>query len=604
MLIIAAGLWAYHNGLQGPFILDDVESVAENPHIRHLWPVWEALTPPKGGATVAGRPIVNLSLAINYAVNGLQVAGYHAVNLAIHIAAGLVLFGVVRRTLLQPPLRPRFGQAAVPLALIVAVVWVVHPLQTESVTYIAQRAESIMGLFYLLTLYCVIRGAESDSPKLWYSLSVGSCLLGMASKEVMASAPLIVLLYDRAFIVGSFRKAWQRRRALYLGLGATWICLAYLVMSTEKFGATSAIAKSEGITWWAYLLTEPGVILHFLRLSVWPRPLCFDYLGWPVPGPWRSILPPAAVIVALLGATVWAWRTNSIPLGPGPVWGFPGAWFFLILAPTSSLFPMDSPAYEHHMYLPLAAVVAVLVLGVFEIGKRLFTRQQGVVLGSVASASAVVLLMFLTIRRNQDYNSWLTIWQDTVEKRPNNARAHNNLGVALARMGRVPEAILHYEQALRIWPDYVNAHNNLGLALAEQGEDQEAVEQYDQALRLRPDYALAHNNLASALMKQGRLQGAIEHYEQAMRLRPDIASGHYNLGNALLVAGRVQEAVAQYEQAVRLKPDFAVAHYNLAIALERLGRTAQAIQQYEEALRIRPDFVGAEDALARARGAQ
>jgi hypothetical protein len=166
LLVVAAGLLAYHNSFTGPFIYDDGPSIRENPTIHQLWPIWQALSPPHSGAiTVEGRPLINLSFAINYALGGYHVWGYHALNLTIHILAGLTLLGIVRRTLLQPRLRERFGAAANGLALATAVLWTVHPLQTESVTYIVQRAESMMGLFYLLTLYCFIRSAESPQPR-------------------------------------------------------------------------------------------------------------------------------------------------------------------------------------------------------------------------------------------------------------------------------------------------------------------------------------------------------------------------------------------------------------------------------------------------------
>jgi tetratricopeptide (TPR) repeat protein len=445
VLIIAAGLWAYHNSFQGPFIYDDVPNILENPTIRRVWPIWETFSLPRGSG-LTGRPIINLSLAVNYAVGGTRVWGYHALNLGIHILAGLTLFGIVRRTLLQPRLRGRFGAAANGLALITAVLWTVHPLQTESVTYIIQRCESMMGLFYLLTLYCFVRGAVSERPHLWYGLCVTACALGMACKEVMVSAPLMVLLYDRTFVAGSFRVAWQRHGRLLAALAATWVLLGYLAASGGSLGNVSRNAMIR-IGWGEYLLTELGVIFRYLQLSVWPHPLSFDYYGL-IARTWLSILPPALGMAILLTATVWAWKANS-------VWGFISAWFFLILAPTSSFFPLDSPMYEHRMYLSLAAVVTIAVVGVFEIGKRLFAKQQDVVLGCVVGGSVVVLFSFLTIQRNRDYNSVLTIWQDTVEKCPNNSRAHNNLGNALARTGKVEEAIAHYEQALRIEPSEV-----------------------------------------------------------------------------------------------------------------------------------------------------
>ncbi len=204
--IIVLAVWAaYANSLSTPFVFDDMKSIHENPTIRHLWPLADVLSPPNTATGAAGRPVVNLSLAINYALGGLEVRGYHVFNTLVHALAALTLFGVVRRTLLRPVLRERFGPAALPLSFAVALLWALHPLLTESVTCVVQRTESLMGLFYLLTLYGFIRAVDSPVPGRWEIFSVIACLLGMATKEVMVSAPLIVLLYDRTFVAGSFR---------------------------------------------------------------------------------------------------------------------------------------------------------------------------------------------------------------------------------------------------------------------------------------------------------------------------------------------------------------------------------------------------------------
>jgi tetratricopeptide (TPR) repeat protein len=628
LLIIAVGLVAYCNSFQGPFIFDDVRNILDNPTIHHVWPIWETLSPP-GWSGVTGRPIINLTLAVNYAFGGTRVWGYHALNLVIHILAGLTLFGIVRRTLLQPRLRGLFGAAANGLALTTAVLWTVHPLQTESVTYIVQRCESIMGLFYLLTLYGFIRGAVSQRPRLWYGLCVTACALGMASKEVMVSAPLMVLLYDRTFVSGSFRVAWRRHGRLLWALAATWVLLGYALASGGVFGNASHNPLIR-IGWGEYLLTEPGAIFHYLQLSVWPHPLCFDYYG-PVATTWLRILPPSLGMAILLAATAWAWRANS-------VWGFISAWFFLILAPTSSFLPLDSPMYEHRMYLPLAAVVAAVVLGAFALGQRLLNKQQGVVLGCVAGGAVVVLFTFLTIQRNGDYNSELTIWQDTVEKCPNNPRAHNNLGFLLERMGRIQDADWHYREAVRIYPDYIDAqnnfgsflsklgktkeavthfeaalrvnprdaeaHNNWGNALLQLRRTQDAIKHYNQALEIKPDYPEAHYNLGNALTQDEKTEDAVRHYEEAIRIKPDYAEAHNNLGNLLLRLNKVNDAMRYLEQALRISPDFAEAHYNLGIALAQAGRTPEAIEHLQQALRIKPDFTEAQNALARLQPSQ
>ena len=231
-LLACVALVAYQNSFSVPLIFDDLPAIRDNPTIRQLG---SALSPPHGsGLPVDGRPVVNLTLAINYAFGGLEVRGYHLVNLAIHLAAALVLFGIVRRTLRQPAWRQRYQDAALPLAFMSAALWAVHPLQTEAVTYVVQRAESLMGLLYLLTLYGFIRSADPGASRGWPILAIASCGLGMASKEVMVSAPLMVLLYDRTFVAGSFREAWRQRRGLYAGLAASWLLLGWLVLGSAS----------------------------------------------------------------------------------------------------------------------------------------------------------------------------------------------------------------------------------------------------------------------------------------------------------------------------------------------------------------------------------
>jgi protein O-mannosyl-transferase len=610
LLVISAGLLAYHNSFTGAFVFDDILAIRENTSIRRLWPIWLPLSPPhRGGLTVEGRPLINLSLAVNYALGGYNMWGYHALNVTVHILAGLTLFGIVRRTLRQPILAGRFGAAADELAGATAVLWTVHPLQTESVTYIIQRAESVMGLFYFLTLYCFIRGAAALRSRPWYSLSVVACLLGMISKEVMFSAPLIVLLYDRALLSGSFREAWRRRRPLYLALASTWILLG-LVTFTSQLPTTLANAQKAGLSRWVYLRTQPEVILQYLWLSVWPHPLSLDH-AWPMARTWLSIVPPATVVVTLLAATAWALTVNS-------VWGLAGAWFFLILAPSSSIIPLHGAVYEHRMYLSLAAVLSLMVMGLYSvIGRRSLT----------VFALMAVALGVLTWRRNQDYRSEVALWRDAVAKFPNGPFAHYYLGVALGREGRTSEAIHQYELTLRIDPNMAEAHDNLGVALEKAGAIQNAIEHYQQALKVKPfdpqmqynmgialrragrideaighyeqavrfdaDFADAHYNLANALLQVNRIDEAIRHYKEALRIKPDYADAHQNLGRALFQAGRVQEAIGHYQQALQFDPHIAEAHYNWGLALSETGQRGEAIEHYEQAVRINPGFAEA-----------
>jgi tetratricopeptide (TPR) repeat protein len=587
LVLIAAGLAAYHNSFRGVFLFDDQTRIVEDQKIRQLWPPWAVMA----GST---RPILGLSIAANYAIGGLDVRGYHAFNLAVHLLAGLVLFGIVRLTLESDTLRARFGGRAPWLAMAVAAIWIVHPLQTESVTYVIQRAESLMGLFFLLTLYCAIRAWRSPHPQRWQVAAVAACALGMGTKEVMVSAPILVVLHDWVFVAGPFKDILRRRRGLYAGLAATWLVLGALLATSRAEEQTFMVS---GLTPWRYAMTQFGVIVHYLRLSFWPHPLVLDYT-WPMADRASAVAPWAAVVLALVAATALALARRS------PA-GFCGAWFFLVLAPTSSVLPIADVAFEHRMYLPLAAVIALSVTGGYRLLEHLARRcgatdaprrwlMASLVVGLVA------VLGCLTVRRNEDYLSDLAMWSDVVRKVPDNPRGHQNLGFILGKRGERGEEIRQYAEALRLKPDYAQAHYTLGVALFEQGQVGDAVAHYREALRLNPRHLKAHNNLAAALQSQRQFTEAIAHYSEALRLDPRDADVRYNLGTALLEDGQIKEAIAQYEAALRLKPAFPDAHYNLGVALAAHGDLPGAIAHLSEALRLRPDDAVARESLGRA----
>ena len=649
--IVLAALAAYHNSFSGPFVFDDPQSIIENATIRPPWSIAALLSPP-AQATVAGRPLVNLSLALNYAMGGTDVWGYHAVNLVIHMLAGLALFGVVRRTLrlrsgpapegrggraerpvgatsAAPPgehVSPGVGESgsmpatevgarpagvdpappsdATLLALAVALLWTVHPLQTESVTYTVQRTESLMGLFYLLTLYCFIRGVANaefglvnhkdtkaqsrnelsqnsfvppclrgprTSAGWWFALSFICCLLGMASKEVMVSAPVMVLLYDRTFLAGTFREAWRRRRRLFLGLAATWLLLGCLVASVGgNRGGTSGMGS--GATPGAYALTQFPAVVNYLWLSVWPHPLVFDYgAEWVKEA--VDVVPAALLVIGLAAGTLVALKRR-------PVFGFLGAWFFAILAPTSLVAGPRQTIAEHRMYLAVAAIISLLVFVVYASGGR---RTL------VAWCALALGFGWLTVARNEDYRTELSIWGDTAAKRPRNPWVQTNLGMALYDQGKAAESMRYFERSLKLGTDDAGPHNNLGLALAKLGRVPEALSQYEAALRLRPTFPEAHNNLGLLLSETNRPAEALSHLETALRLKPGLATVHFNLGNTLAQMGRIEEAIARYEQAIRMNPKDAAAFTNLANVLVRSGRPSEGIRRYEMAAWLDPN---------------
>jgi protein O-mannosyl-transferase len=582
-LIAVAVLAAYSNSFQVPLLLDDELTIGNNPSIHHLRNLGAVLSPDV--FTTASRPLLNLTFALNYAGSGQNVWGYHALNLAVHVAAALVLFGLVRRTLLTADVSERVRAAALPLGALIAAVWALHPLQTESVTYLSQRAESLMGLFYLLTLYGFVRSTTSTRPSLWRTGSILACFCGMATKEVMVTAPVIVLLYDRAFVGKTFRAALSSRRGYYLGLGASWVLLG-LVMQGGHLAAQAA-GFNAGVSGITYALTELKVVTGYLRLAVWPHPLVFDYGSELIVtrmGQWAPYLP---VAVAMAIGVAFAWRRAAV--------GFLAVAFSVLLSPTSSFVPVaGQPMAESRMYLPLAALVTLVGVSAYAwVGRRALA----------GFAIAALVLTALTLRRNHDYRSAVGLWEDTVAKQPNSSRAQNNLGNALAKISaRVPQALEHYREALRIKPDFADARFNLAMELGKiPGREIEALTHYEEALKIRPDFAEAHCDLANLLVKTpARWNEALAHYERAIQIKPSYADAHYNFANALSqIPARHPEAITHYEAALRTKPTFAEAHYNFANLLVAIpGGLPEALAHYEAAIRIKPSFAEAHSNLA------
>ena len=582
VLIGAAVCFAYGNSLRGEFVFDDFNSVVENQSIRHLWPLSGVLTATQArGATVEGRPVLNLSFAVNYALGGTTTEGYHLANLAIHVLACLVLFGVLRRTFRSVG-EPFRGDSTL-IACVCTLLWGLHPLQTESVSYVAQRAESLMGLLFLGSLYAAIRTEGSRRPWIWTTASIVAAFLCAGTKEVAVTLPVVVLLYDRTFLSGSFGAALRRRWPLYAGLAASWILLALLVGSSGNRGGT--IGAAAGMDPWTYALCQSRALIHYLRLCFWPFPLVADYGTDFVP--FAQALPYSLTVIALLAAVAWA-------LVKRPALGFLGAWFFVILAPTSSFVGGTRQMLaEHRMYLSLAAVGVGFAVALYGLLGR-----KGLFLGTAIATA----LGFATAERNKTYRDGLSFYRDIVLHRPGNPWAHNNLAMTLRDRGRLPDALVQFQEALRLWPTYSAAHNNLGLALADlPGRQGEARSHYETALRLNPDYAEAHNNLANLLSDQpGEEAEALAHYEKALQIKPGYAHAEYNLAGLLAkLPGRQEEAVAHYEEAIRLEPEFPDAHYNLANLLFAMrGHRDDAILQYEATLRLKPDFSAAHVNLA------
>jgi tetratricopeptide (TPR) repeat protein len=625
LLMIVA---AYSNAMTGAFLFDDFGAISENKSIQAIWPLSQSLWAPKDAPT-AGRPVVNFSFALNYAAGGLNVFGYHLVNLFIHCLNTGLLLSLCYRSLMNLGWnrnQPKFAWGG---AASIAALWALHPIQTESVTYVTQRTELMMAFFLLLTLYAALQAWEATArmeSMVWQSIAIVSCGLGMASKEVMVVAPVLVVLYDLtiypyrglAFLI-------KRRWGLYIGLMATWLILATL-MSTNPRG--QSVGFGHEMKSLDYLTTQFWGITHYLWLVLWPAKLCGDYGVFVVTdiGTW---LPRLSVLIAIAVATLYAWFRH-------PGLAFLGGCFFLVLAPTSSFVPIVSePIAERRMYLPLAAVVAVLVIGAVTCLQRLpflnaalnsnSTRSRALLAVPAIFLSAVYA--YCTFARNAIYQSELTFWTDVVEKRPDNSRGVANLGLIFAKEKKLDLARSSFERAIELAPSNADAHFNMGVWYSDQGLASEAIPYYEQALELRPGMSYARCNLGKCYIDQGRFDEAMEQFNQALVSSPSMANAlysrgllysiqrryeeatrdliaaidadpnvsiqHFQLGNVYLAQKRYSHAAERYRAAIRLDPKLAGAYLNLGAALARSNQFDEAVQAIEKAIELEPKNIDA-----------
>jgi Flp pilus assembly protein TadD len=588
----------YANSLAGPFVLDDQAAIVTNRDIRDLSQPSRVLLPaPESPA--AGRPLANLSFAVNYAIGGLDVRGYRLVNLGLHAACALLIFGVARRTL-EGTWGPELHGRATSIAMAAALLWAVHPLNSEVVNYLSQRTESLMAMCLLTALYSAIRAHTSGRP-LWEAASVAACALGMMSKESMAIAPIVIALYDRVFLFGSWREAFTKRRRVYAGLAATWLILGALIAGAPR---SSVAGFATGVAVWTNLLNQAVMITHYLRLSVWPTDLVAFY-GWHLPLTLGDVLPHALLIVSLVAAT-------GIALVRTPWLGFLGMWFFMTLAPSSSIVPIATEVgAERRMYLPLVAVVMLGVIGVWLLWTRV-SRGRAALVPFVSVVVVAAALAFTTGLRNREYSSALTLAQTIVERRPTgvswhifaealqraereresvpplreaiaagNSRAGYALGVALFNQGQYPEAIDRLDAFVKTegqhlvprWlepptVDVVASRLLMGKAFLAQGDGDRAVQQAETVLTAYPRHVEARGLLADARYGQRRWPEAAAAYRIYLAARPQDVAALMGFGVSSIATGDFDVAIGAFERAVLIEPGNERAQRLLTLALQ------------------------------------
>ncbi|QEM66784.1 tetratricopeptide repeat protein [Geobacter sp. FeAm09] len=573
LAILVVGLLCYANTFHVPFHLDDEENIVENPVIRSLG---NFLANGSGYENFPNRFIAIFTFALNYYFGGLNVAGYHVVNLAIHVINALLVYGLVTLTLRTPFFRERPGahdQTIRLLPLCAALLFVCHPMQTQAVTYIYQRVASLTTLFYLAALLLHIRwrmaqaeGAPFRSRRVapFYLLSLLAAVLAMKTKEIAFTLPLAVLLYEFCFF-------GRPGRRLLLLLAPMFMTMLIIPATMIDFGALtgapgSVINDATSFKWpfsrWAYLCTQFSVIVTYLRLFLLPVNQNLDH-DYPIS---HSLLEPRAflslaLLFALLALAGWLYRQDKKEGAAGEsaalsrLMAFGILWFFITLAVESSLIPILDVIFEHRVYLPSAglfvAVAALLFAGAERLRSRL-PHAGGALL--VVLAVAVATLSVATFRRNIVWQDAERLWSDVKAKSPRKARAYNMIATIRVRQNRHAESLGELLNAISLKPDYADAYYNLGIVYKELGMVQESTAMYHRATTLNSSNADAFNNMGGNYIHLGSPERAVEAFSIAVRLRPGRIDFRNNLALALLLQGYADEAVRELQTVLQLRP--------------------------------------------------
>jgi protein O-mannosyl-transferase len=595
---LALAFLAFGPALRAPLDFDDFDAITENASIRQIWPPGVALHPPPLGTPVSGRPVVNYSFALNYAVNrwlGVAQApvtaapqesiGYHVVNVLIHVVAALLLAGVIRRTIRFGRVPEGWRDASDRIAVIAAGIWLLHPIQTEAVDYVSQRTELLVSACYLATLYAAIRawqagratGHDSLSTSRhvigWSIAAVVFSLLGMGSKEVMITAPLMVMLYDRAFLAPDWRTLLDTtaRRRLYGGLFATSALSLALIASGAR---GSTVGQDGGIAWYQYLYSQAWAIPHYVRLLFWPDGLTFDYGRSPIHG--LAGVPGAIGLMAAGAATLVAWRRLQWQ------WlGFLGAWFFLLLGPSSSFVPIRTEiAAERRVYLACAAIILLFVIAL----ERLIRRRA---LRTAVITAIGLLMISATFRRSAMYSDLRVRWLDGIARTPTNGRAYQNLASAELRADppRAAQADSALRRAMAVDSSYIPAWVLSAKIAAAQNRLVDAVSLLEHALRLHPGDAAATEELGKVLLAQNRPDLALPFIRQFAEFHTD-GESLTSLGRAYLMTRQLDSAISALRRAAELDSTQVDARRYLGAALVERDRGAEALAYLQQAVRL------------------
>jgi Tfp pilus assembly protein PilF len=596
LLLLAITLAVYGQVVKHDFVsLDDDIYLTENYYVL-------------AGLTTAGivwafsftdspywHPLTWLSHMLDCQLYGLSPSMHHLTNVVLHLANTLLLFLVFYRM-----------TGALWRSCFVAALFALHPLNVESVAWVSERKNLLSTFFWLLTMVFYVR--YSKKPCLArYVLVVSIFALGLMAKPMLVTLPFVLLLLDywplgrfpfqqvdsdtRTEAAPATIPVFQKTISVNLVLEK----VPLLILSVLSSFLTSLSVQRSGIVISTTLvpmkLRIANAIVSYARYIgklIWPQDLAVFY-PYPSTVPlWQSV--GAGLLLAGISfLVIRAWRKL-------PYLCIGWLWYLGTLIPAIGLVQAGQwPAMaDRFTYVPAIGLFVMLAWLIPHVLTKWRYRKTGLVL---AAGALLAVLLLLTRAQLNRWSNTITLFEHTLKVTENNYLAHNNLGNALARQGKLKQAKDNYVKALRINPTFPRAHNNLANVLARQGKSQEAIAHYTKALEIKPNFPKAHNNLGNVLARQGKNQEAIVHYTKALQIKPDFAGAHNNLGNILQGQGKIDEAVFHFSRALELKPDFAEAHFNLGNALARQGNLDQAQRHFSRSLELKPTFAEAHNSL-------
>jgi tetratricopeptide (TPR) repeat protein len=589
--LVTLGILIYSNTLGVPFCFDDAHNIEQNPHIRLTKLTFEELTRAAFKSPRSNRPIANLSFALNYYFHEYDVIGYHVVNIIIHIITAILLYFFLKTTL-SLPVHSRKYKHHSSIAFFATLIWLVHPIQTQSVTYIVQRMNSMAAMFYVLSILLYTKGRlakDNEKSWPWFAGCTLAGILSVSSKETAASLPFFIILYEWYFFQ-DHSKAWLRRHlASFAGILILFGLLAFVYMGTNPLEGILSTYAHRDFTLTERVLTQFRVIIYYISLLVYPHPgqlnLLHDFRVS------HSLIDPISTLVSA-GAIVGSIGLAFYLAKKEPLISFSILWFFGNLMIESSVIGLEI-IFEHRTYLPSMFFFVIITILACRYVKRDFLKAA--VLGM-----AVLLLCLWTYERNRTWNDPVTFWSDVVRKSPHNARAYNSLGKCYIDKRAYSMALTNVKQAIRLNPRSIEAHNNLGNIYFHQGLYDLAIEMYRKALDMNPGHHITYNNIGAACSKKGDVKKAIDMYTQAITIKSDFALAYSNLGILYLDHGRADKAIPFLRRAIELDPNFADAHNSFGLALINKALFVRGILELKEALRLQSDHADATFNLGRA----